>query len=218
MLQVLDLFGTFVFAVAGAFRAIRYELDVLGLLVLATVTGVGGGLIRDLILDRSPPAAFADETYLVVCLGGGLVAWAAPLRIARRWDWVVLADALGLGVFAAIGAAQAARSGLGPVGVMMLAAVTATGGGAIRDVLVREIPVVLRSDFYATAALLGGGAFLIAGRLGAAEWGGLLVAALFTTGLRAAALRWGMELPRLKRLPANPSALAEEHRRSGADS
>lgn len=179
---------------AGAFRGTRHGLDLLGVLVLAVATGVGGGMIRDVLLDTTP-AALLDERYLLVCLVGGGVAFGLASRLDRHWNVVMVADAVGLGVFAAIGAAKAAMFGLGPIGVMMMAALTATGGGVVRDVLVREVPAVLRHDFYATAALLGGGLYLVASVVGAEESTALWSTALCTTGLRFAAMRGLIRLP-----------------------
>jgi uncharacterized membrane protein YeiH len=213
LLFVLDIIGTFVFAISGAFRAVKYELDILGVLVLSIITGVGGGCVRDVILGSNPPAAFQDETYLLTCIAGGLLVFFASRKIAPRWDCVVFADAIGLGVFAAIGAAKASSFELGGVGVVMMAAVTATGGGVIRDILVTEIPAVLRSDFYATAALCGGGAFLAAGHLGAPEGAQLACCIVITCGLRFLAMRYGISLPKIKPLPASPSKLTQMRRK-----
>ena len=202
---LIDLGGTLVFAVAGAFRAVRHGLDLLGLMVLAVATGVGGGLMRDVILGATPPAAFRDEWYLVVCLlGGAVVFWIAP-RVAQHWNRVMIADAIGLGVFAAIGAAKALAFGLGPIGVTMLGAMTATGGGVIRDVLVREIPAVVRHDFYATAALIGSFLLWGAAEIGLAPPFQLGIAAVTTTGLRFLAMFRKMELPRPEPLPTERS-------------
>lgn len=208
MLYFLDIFGTFVFAVSGAFRALKHELDLLGVLVLATATGIGGGVARDLLLPYTPPAAFRDETYILACLAGGLLVFIAAGRIAARWDCVMAADALGLSVFAAIGAEKAANCGFGVIGVIMMAAITATGGGVIRDMLVREIPVVLKADFYASAALAGGACLVAARGLGCSQRAQLLSAALVTFILRIAAMRYGISLPKAKRLPDSPSHLA----------
>ena len=101
MLDILDIFGTFVFAVSGAFRAVKYELDILGVLVLSVATGVGGGIVRDVMLGATPPAALQNELYLLVCVLGGLIVFIGARGIAQRWDWVRGADAIGLGVFAA---------------------------------------------------------------------------------------------------------------------
>ncbi len=196
MLTALDFAGTFVFAVAGALRAVQHRLDLLGVLVLAVVTGVGGGLVRDVVLGATPPAALADERYLVASLAGGAVAAVAAALLDRFRPPVQFADAVGLGVFAALGAAKGAAYGLGPIGVVLMAGLTATGGGVIRDVLVREVPSVLRHDLYATAALVGGGVYVGAEVLGAGPGPGLAAAAVVTTGLRLIAMRRGLRLPR----------------------
>jgi len=207
MIYILDIFGTFVFAISGAFRGVKHELDLLGVLVLAIATGVGGGIVRDLMLGSTPPAAFQDETYLLISAAGGLLVFYAAGGIASRWDCVMAADALGLSVFAAIGAAKAAMGGLGVIGIIMMAAITATGGGLIRDVLVREIPAVLRADFYATAALLGGGCFVAAGRLGFSQSTQLFCTVAVTFCLRVLAMKYRISLPRVRSLPASPSQL-----------
>ena len=212
MIYVLDIFGTFVFAVSGAFKATRHELDILGVLVLAIATGVGGGIIRDITLGYTPPAAFQDEIYILVCVVGGLVVFVAANKIAPRWDCVMFADAVGLSVFAAIGAAKAQSYDLGAIGIIMMAAITATGGGLIRDVLVREIPAVLRADFYATAALLGGASFIAAGQLGYSQGTQLLCAIAATFLLRVLAMKYGISLPKLHRLPESPSKLTQKRK------
>ncbi len=195
LFEALDLTGTFVFAVAGGFRGTRHALDLLGVLVLAVVTGVGGGLIRDMLIGATPAASLADERYLVVCLIGGIVAFLASGRVAQQWNKVMIADAVGLGVFAAIGAAKASAFGLGPVGVMGMAALTATGGGAIRDVLVGEIPAVIRHDFYATAAIIGGAVYMGVESLGLSNAVAIWTTTLVVTGLRFWAMVGNLRLP-----------------------
>ena len=133
-------------------------------------------------------------------------------RIAPRWDSVMASDALGLSVFAAIGAAKASICGLGTVGIIMMAAITATGGGIIRDMLVCEIPAVLKTDFYATAALFGGACFVAAGALGCSENIQLFCAIVATICLRIIAMKYGISLPRVKSLPASPSQLTQERK------
>lgn len=209
LIFALDLVGTLAFAVSGAFRAIKYELDILGVIVLATATGVGGGIVRDVLLGTLPPNALQNELYLLLCLAGALSVFIAAPKIAVRWDFVMLADAVGLGVFTAIGAAQAELGGAGVFTVMIMAALTACGGGVIRDMLVREIPAVLTSDFYATAALIGGGCFVL---LRSAGWDAdarLASAIVVTLALRLVAMRYGISLPKVKRLPASPSQLTQ---------
>lgn len=215
LIYVFDIFGTLVFAISGAFRAAKYELDLLGVLVLATATGVGGGLIRDVLLGAAPPAAFGDETYLLTCIAGGLLVFFLGRKIARRWDGVLAADALGLSVFAAIGASKAASHGLGAIGIMMMAAITATGGGVIRDVLVREIPAILKQDFYATAALAGGACVWVVQRFAGhdgTEGLQLVLAIGVTFALRFLAIKCGLRLPRVRRLPSSPSELTHQRK------
>jgi len=211
-IHILDIIGTFVFAVSGAFKAARYELDLLGVMVLAIATGVGGGIVRDVMIGCTPPAVFQDETYLFVCVLGGLAVFFAATKIATRWDRVMAADAVGLAVFAAIGSAKANLYGLGDIGIVMMAAITATGGGVIRDMLVGEIPAVLRADFYATAALLGGACFVTAGRLGFGQSTQLVIAITVTLLLRVLAMRYGISLPKLRSLPASPSQLTRQRK------
>ena len=194
-IEILDIAGTFVFAIAGAFRATRHHLDLLGIMVLAVATGVGGGMIRDMLLGATPVAAIQSELYLGVCLAGGAVVFLASNRVATQWNRVMIMDAIGLGVFAAIGGAKGMAFGLGPIGVMIMAALTATGGGVVRDILVREVPAVIRHDFYATAALLGGAALIGADALGLNGTWQIVIAAITTSGLRFFAMTRGVGLP-----------------------
>ena len=207
MLDALDLAGTFVFALSGAFKAVRLRLDWLGVAVLAALTGIGGGILRDLLLGAAPPASLRDERYVLVCLAGAAtVALAAP-RVAARWNRVMLADAVGLGLFAALGAAKGLAFGLGPLGVVLTGTLTAVGGGVVRDVLVRETPAVLYKGFYATAAILGSAAFYALSLLPLPASVPLAVAAVVTTGLRLATLVRHANLPRPPFHPEPPDAL-----------
>lgn len=200
-MYLLDLIGTFVFAVAGGLRAVRHELDALGIAVLAISTGVGGGLVRDVLLGATPPGAFRDEAYLAVCLVGALAVFIGSHRINPEWHLMRIADAIGLGVFAAAGAEKAAQFGLGPIGIVLMAAVTATGGGVIRDILVREVPAVIKRDFYATATLVGGLAYVALTALDAPAAVTLTAVIVVTTGLRLFALVRSIRLPRTLQRP-----------------
>jgi len=197
LIDYLDIAGTFVFAIAGGLRAMRHQLDLLGVMVLAVATGVGGGMIRDMLLGSTPVAAIQSELYLGVCIAGGVVVFLAGNRVATEWNRVAIIDAIGLGVFAAIGAAKGLAFGLGPIGVMIMAALTATGGGVVRDILVREVPAVIRHDFYATAALLGGGALYLCHLAGLGTVSQIWIAAFITSGLRFYAMTRGVGLPRV---------------------
>lgn len=199
-LYALDIFGTFAFAIAGALKAARHELDALGVLVLATATGVGGGMVRDVLLAYGPPAVFHDNTYLAVCIAAGLLVFFFARGIAARRNLVRYADAVGLGVFTAIGGAKAMAFGLGGIPVVFLAVLTATGGGVIRDILVGEVPVVLRTDFYATASILGAVTLLALAALGRPPVEQLAGSAVVATGLRLMAIWLRMRLPRIPRV------------------
>ncbi len=175
LLAVLDFAGTFVFALSGAFKGVRRGLDYLGITVLAVLTGVGGGIVRDVLLGATPPAVFRDERYLAVLFGR---------TISKTWNRVMLADAIGLGLFAAMGAAKGASFGLGPLGTIFCGALTAVGGGVIRDVLVGDRPAVLYKGYYATAAIIGASLLVFLGWLGVGEATRVAAAAVTTTSLR----------------------------------
>lgn len=198
LMYFVDLAGTFIFAISGGLVAVRHKLDALGILVLAVATGVGGGLIRDVVLGATPPASFQDEWYLLVCLIGGMSVFLLAGYISSAWKLVRIADAMGLGVFAAAGAAKAAGAGLGPIGITMMAAITATGGGVIRDVLVVQIPAVLQRDFYATATIIGGATFALGVYLNAPLWLTTSITIFITTGLRLLAMWRGLRLPKAR--------------------
>ncbi|MCB1748555.1 MAG: trimeric intracellular cation channel family protein [Gammaproteobacteria bacterium] len=207
VLHLLDIVGTFAFALSGAFRAVRHELDLLGVAALAVATGVGGGLVRDVLLGLTPPLVLVDQRYALVCVAGALVTFCAAPRIARRWDLVLAADAVGLAVFTAIGAARAESVDAVPLTVVLMATLTACGGGVIRDLLVNEVPAVLTHDFYASAALLGGTVFVALGGVAVDEDLRIAVTIAVTLAARVLAMRLRFGLPRVRALPQSPSQL-----------
>jgi uncharacterized membrane protein YeiH len=155
LLLALDLTGTFVFALNGALTAVRAaRLDVVGVVTLGMMTALGGGVIRDLVIGDIPPATFRDWRYFALAVGGGLVAFALSKLLNRLETSITVFDAMGLSVFAVIGTAKAAAFGLGIGPTLLLGVVTAVGGGTIRDVLIGQIPTVLRSELYAIPALV----------------------------------------------------------------
>jgi uncharacterized membrane protein YeiH len=201
-LTVLDLIGTAVFAVSGGFKAVKHELDILGVVVLSVLTGVGGGIVRDLLLGKTPPLAFTDEKYLLLCIAMGIVVIFLAARIARVWSVVKILDAIGLGTFAVIGASQGIGAGLGVVGVIFVGVITACGGGIIRDMMVMEVPAVISRDFYATAAAVGALTLWLGHLWGLDKtWWFPLIAIVLTTGLRLVAMMKKFSLPRVKRIP-----------------
>lgn len=155
MLHVLDLLGVFVFAVSGAALAVEKRLDLFGVVVLSVVTALGGGLVRDVLLGDTPPVALRESRYLVVALVAGVVVFLGSTRVHRVARAVLVFDAAGLGLFVATGTARALHAGLGAVPAITLGCLTGIGGGIARDVLVAEVPVVLRRELYAVPAILG---------------------------------------------------------------
>lgn len=196
--MVLDILGTFAFAISGAEKAVRYRLDWLGLIVLATVTGVGGGILCDVMLGATPPAALTNPIYFPICIVGAFFYLLMRKKIRKIRVFILVADALGLGFFTAVGAAKASAMAAGPYSVILFAAITAAGGGLIRDLLVSEIPQVLKSDFYATAALIGGILFYVLEFANLGSTLRILITTAFTFSLRLLAMRKKLELPKTR--------------------
>src|SRR5579864_6482486 len=153
LLLVLDLTGTFVFALSGASAGAKHRLDLFGVLVLSFVAGNFGGITRDLMIGAVPPAAISDWRYLGVSLLAGLISFYWLPVIERLQSPVLLFDGAGLALFAVSGTQKALSFGLNPVMAALLGMLTGIGGGMVRDILLAEIPTVLRSDIYALAAL-----------------------------------------------------------------
>lgn len=154
-LVVLDLLGIAVFAVSGALVAVRKEMDVFGILVLAGTTGLGGGFLRDVLIGATPPAALADWRYLLVPVAGGLVTFWCHSTIGRGEQIINVFDAAGLALFCVSGAIKAVDYGLSPLPAAILGMTSGIGGGIARDLLAGRVPVIFRGDLYATPALAG---------------------------------------------------------------
>lgn len=155
-LVVLDLVGIFVFAISGALVAVRKDVDLFGVLVFAGTTGLGGGFLRDVLIGATPPAALADWRYLLVPVAAGLVSFTFHPVLGRMERSITVFDAFGLALFCVAGALKAQDYGLGPIPSALMGMVTGIGGGMIRDLLADRVPVVFRSELYATPALAGG--------------------------------------------------------------
>jgi uncharacterized membrane protein YeiH len=162
-LVVLDLLGTFAFALNGALTGLRVtRLDIVGVVALGMITALGGGTIRDVFLDSLPPATFLDWRYLAVAAVGGLIVFFAGSRLDRVNGTINVLDAAGLSLFAVTGALKAVDLGFGPAQAVIVGTITGVGGGTIRDVLVRQVPSVLSSGLYAVPALVGATAVVVA--------------------------------------------------------
>lgn len=198
METVLDLSGIFVFAITGALVGVRKGLDVFGVQVLALVTGLGGGFLRDVLIGAVPPAALADWRYLVVPVAAGLVTFFLHPGVGRLERLVNVFDAAGLGLFCVTGTLKALAYGLGPLPAALLGMITGIGGGVVRDLLSGRVPVVLRREIYATPAFLGAGLVVVADATGFyAPWVAVLAAVLcFIVRLFAIRRGWNAPLPR----------------------
>jgi uncharacterized membrane protein YeiH len=199
LVQMLDLFGTMAFAVTGAFRAIEHGSDIVGIIILATITGVAGGVLRDIVFGQIPPFALTNPLYLIITVTTAVVLFFLYRTLKKHWNLFLKFDAIGLGVFTIIGATFAYNLvGLNFLAMAFSGLLTAIGGGILRDVFVNEIPIVFVKELYASASFVGVVTFF-----------GLLVAnldvslaAIFSiaaaSGLRLLAMRYDWNLPRAK--------------------
>jgi uncharacterized membrane protein YeiH len=195
LLLVLDLLGTFVFALSGASAGVSRRLDLFGVLVLSFVAGNFGGITRDLMIGAVPPAAISDWRYLAVSLLAGVVTFYWVPVVDRLRASVLLFDAAGLALFAVSGTQKALAFGLNPVMAALLGMLTGIGGGMVRDVLVAEIPTVLRADLYAVAALAGAAVVVAGNLLHLPSTAATIAGAALCFGLRLMAIRRGWHLP-----------------------
>jgi len=195
LLYWLDIFGIVVFAFSGALMAGRYKLDPFGVVVLASVTAVGGGTIRDVIL-QTPVFWVVKPYYLYVILATALltiVLIRQPKRIPKRF--LLIADALGLALFAVLGTQKSLELGAAIPVAIVLGTITGVAGGMIRDVLCNVIPMILRQEIYALAAMLGGGLFVLLQQLAWHERSAIIAAVSAALVLRLAAIYWQVSLP-----------------------
>ena len=192
---VLDLAGTFVFALSGAMAGVKRKLDLFGVLVLSFAAANTGGIIRDVVIGAIPPQALKDWRYLGVSLMAGIITFYFPSAVRQRWNPVLVFDAAGLALFAVAGAHKALVYGLNPITATLLGMVTGIGGGMARDILLTEIPTVLRADLYAVTALLGAAIVVLAHLLQLPSGPATLVGAALCFGLRVLAMRHHWHLP-----------------------
>lgn len=195
LVLVLDLVGTFVFALSGAMAGVRHRLDLFGVLVLAFAAGNAGGIGRDLVIGAVPPASVVDWRYIVVSFGAGLLTFFWHRRIRRLRSPVQVFDAAGLGLFAVAGGLKALTYQLNPLSAVLLGMLTGIGGGMVRDLLVAEVPTVLRTEVYAVAALAGATVAVVGVRLGFPSTPVSIVGAGLCIGLRLGAIRYSWRLP-----------------------
>jgi uncharacterized membrane protein YeiH len=195
LLIFLDLAGTFFFAVSGAMVAIKKKMDLFGVIVLGTITAIGGGTLREILLGKFPPFIFRRDIYLMLAVMGALAAFLFVKQLLRISSVVLLADAVGLGTFVSIGVQQALSADITPASAVILGTMTAVAGGMIRDVLAGEIPFVLTRDFYAVSCIIGGMFFLFLNRMGFGTDTVMTATTLLVIILRVLAIRYRWKLP-----------------------
>jgi uncharacterized membrane protein YeiH len=205
LLLALDLAGTFVFALSGATAGVWNRLDLFGVLVLSFAAGNAGGVARDLLIGATPPAAVRDWRYLAVSLTAGIITFWRPFIIDRLRNPVLLFDAAGLGLFAVAGTEKALAAGLNPVMAAVLGMLTGIGGGMTRDLFLTEVPIVLRADLYAVAALAGAAVVVLGSAMRLPATAVTVAGAMLCFWLRFMAIRRGWRLP-IAALPRPPPA------------
>ena len=187
----LDWLGVVVFAVSGALVASRKQMDVAGFALLGTVTGIGGGTLRDLLLGQTPVFWVREPAYLIVCVIVSSLVFVTAHIPQSRYRMLLWFDALGLALFAVAGAERALLAGSGPVVAVAMGVITATFGGIIRDVLGNESPVVLSREVYVTAALAGASVLVVLSALGFGRESALSAGLLTGLVVRGMALQRG---------------------------
>ena len=186
------------FAVTGAFKAIENKSDIVGILLLATITGIAGGTIRDVVLGQLPNS-ISDPTYVIITVISGLVIFFLYSHVKKHWNLFLKFDAIGLGVFAIIGATFAYHLiGLNFLAIMLAGMLTAVGGGILRDVFVNQIPLVFVKEFYASASFIGIVVFYLILYFGGELYFATIFGIVLITGLRLIAIKYNWNLPKAK--------------------
>ncbi len=198
-IYILDLFGTMAFAVTGAFKAIESKADIVGIVILATITGVAGGTIRDIVLGKFPPNSIVDPTYVIITVVTGVVLFFLYTKLKKHWNVFLKFDAIGLGVFTVIGATFAYNIfGLNFLAMVLAGMLTAVGGGILRDVFVNQVPIVFVKELYALASFVGVVIFYLILAVGADLYVASIVGIAIVTGLRLVAMKYNWNLPKVK--------------------
>ena len=198
-IYVLDLFGTMAFAVTGAFKAIEHKADIVGIIILATITGVAGGTIRDVILGKELPNSLIDPSYVIITVVSAVVIFLLHSKMKKHWNVFLKFDAIGLGVFTVIGATFAYNMfGLNFLVIVLSGMLTAIGGGILRDVFVSQTPIVFVKELYASASFLGAAVFYLVILLTNDVYAGTISGLLLATGLRMVAMKYNWNLPKVK--------------------
>ncbi|HYH59532.1 MAG TPA: TRIC cation channel family protein [Thermoleophilaceae bacterium] len=203
LIRALSIAGTFVFGLTGGIVGVRKRLDLFGVVVLAVAVGMAGGIVRDVLIGR-PPETFRDWRYLAAAGAAGVVALLAPRALQRLQRSLDVVDAAGLALFSVAGASTALAFDVPPAQAALLGAVTGIGGGILRDILVNEIPEVLRGGLYALPALLGAAVVVVASEAGSQSAIFPVLGMLACFGVRLVAIRHDINLPQVSAVRAAP--------------
>lgn len=195
----LDLFGTMAFAVTGAFKAIEHKADIVGIIILATITGVAGGIIRDVLMGHFPPHSISDPYYVIITVTTGIVIFFLYPKMQKHWNLFLKFDAIGLGVFTAIGATFAYEAyGMNFLAIALAGMVTAVGGGILRDMFVNEIPMVFVKELYASASFVGVVVFYAVLSIDSNLEAATVISVVIVTVLRLVAMKNNWNLPKAR--------------------
>ena len=187
------------FAVTGAFKAIEHKADIVGIIILATITGVAGGTIRDVILGKDLPNSLIDPSYVIITVVSAIIIFLLHSKMKKHWNVFLKFDAIGLGVFTVIGATFAYNMfGLNFLVIVLSGMLTAIGGGILRDIFVTQTPIVFVKELYASASFLGAAVFYIVILLTSDVYAGTISGLLLATGLRMVAMKYNWNLPKVK--------------------
>jgi uncharacterized membrane protein YeiH len=198
LIYLLDLCAVAVCAITATLEAHRRELDLFGVTVIAIIAGIGGGTVRDLLLGRLPVYWVHDPVYVVVGMAAAVFTFFLGRKLSLPKNFFLLPDAIGLALFTVIGTSVAMSMHVHWLIAALMGVITGVFGGVIRDILCNEVPLIFRTDIYATAALVGALLFIVLDDLGMARNPALVAAMVTTVGIRLAAIRWHIHLPRLR--------------------
>jgi uncharacterized membrane protein YeiH len=198
LIYLLDLCAVAVCAITATLEAHRRELDMFGVAVIAVIAGIGGGTVRDILLGRLPVYWVHDPVYVVVGIAAAICTFYLGRKVALPKNFFLLPDAIGLALFTVIGTSIAMSLQVHWFIAALMGVITGVFGGVIRDILCNEVPLIFRTDIYATASLIGALLFIALDNLGMAHNAAMIFAMIVTVLIRLAAIRWHIHLPRLR--------------------
>ena len=203
---ILDWLGIIAFTITGALAASRNQMDAVGFALLGTVTGIGGGTLRDILLDIHPILWIERPAYLAMCIGISLLLFFTAHLLHSRYRLILWFDAIGLALFATVGAERASGTGAAPIVAVIMGVITATFGGIIRDLLSQQRSIIFSREIYVTAAVAAALSYVLLATWGASREAAIAAGIVTGFALRAGALRWGWSLPRYHPMPPQPPA------------